>query len=147
MRPVARMTMLLTGVNAIITGVNMTPPPIPAMTATSAMAALIKKNASSQSDIVPMVIPLMTCSWDKTEMSESPMKESTTAVSIITNSSHGGWRNFIFFIYKSTFLLFVISFKSSQIRNKYNIVLMMVLKKWHCRFYNLMFDSFNLLII
>jgi len=103
MSPVARMTTLSTGVKAIIIGVNITPPPIPARTEIIPMAKLIRKNAKSQSVIVELLISPGAGGWDRNEMIESPMYESTTAVSIIVNSSHGGRRNFDFVILTSTF--------------------------------------------
>jgi len=45
------------GVKASISGVNRTPPPIPAMTAMQAMAKLSRKNSKVNKDILLRVIP------------------------------------------------------------------------------------------
>jgi hypothetical protein len=85
-RPVARMITLLTGVKAIIIGVNNIPPPIPATIDNIPIAKLVRKKANSQSDIVPTAISVGAGACDKKEIIESPMKESVRTISIIVSS-------------------------------------------------------------
>jgi hypothetical protein len=59
------MIMLLTGVNAIITGTYITPPPMPAITDTTASEKLIRKKASIQSVIAALAISPSGGVWDK----------------------------------------------------------------------------------
>ena len=56
------MIRLFTSVDAIIVGVKSTPPPIPPITATSAIAKDRRKKPRSQTVISPPDIPSFTCS-------------------------------------------------------------------------------------
>jgi hypothetical protein len=95
------MTTLLTGVKAIITGTNITPPPIPAITDTTAREKLIRKNASSQRVIAALPISPAAGTWLRYEIIESPINESATAASIIVNSSQGFLANLKIPIFKT----------------------------------------------
>jgi hypothetical protein len=57
MSPVALTMRLFTGVKASMKGVNKTPPPIPPITATKAMAKLRKKNPKSQAHMTGPDMP------------------------------------------------------------------------------------------
>jgi hypothetical protein len=73
------------------------------MTATIAIAKLIRKNARSHNTIVLMLILPGAGDCDRNEIIDSPIKETTTAVSIIISSSQGGWKNLDFFIFNPPF--------------------------------------------
>jgi len=92
MRPVALTMRLSTGVKANIKGVNRTPPPIPPMTATRAMAKLRKKNPKSHAHITGPGIPPGGVSLPM-DISARAMYEIMSTPSMMLTSSQGDLSN------------------------------------------------------